>query len=115
MTQREHTPGPWAQKHRKWGDDAYRTQVFPVDDPDNTIATIHWHSVPTEKGFTTDREANARLIAAAPDMLEALRSLSDEVDRIGAALSAKGVGATSLGMKARKARAAIARATGEKP
>ena len=75
-----HTPGPWEQSHRKGCDGVYevfRTQVYPASDPDNTIATLHWHSVKTDEGFATDREANARLIAAAPDLLAALEDALD--------------------------------------
>ena len=53
------------------------------------------------------------LIASAPDLLMALEELADEADRVGSALSAKGQGATVLGMKTRKARAAIAKARGQ--
>lgn len=67
-----HTPGPWytdgpytvsAKDHRAMGQ--------------TPIATIH--------GFvgTDGREANARLIAAAPDMLAALRELIEQLEAIG--------------------------------
>lgn len=57
-----HTPGPWrthqTEASKQWyveTDDAY----------EDTIAST----------FGTDAEANARLISAAPEMLEALRGL----------------------------------------
>lgn len=55
----------------------YRTQVFPAHDEKNTIADIHWHVVKTDTGITTDREEIAHLIAAAPDLYQALA----EIDR----------------------------------
>jgi len=61
----------WTQSHREVND-GFRTQVFPTDDPDNTIATIHWHSVKTETGFRTDREKLGRRIARVPQMEAAL-------------------------------------------
>ncbi len=67
------TPGPWAQSHRKTRDGMYSTEVY--DAKGETIATLAWHVVPTENGYATDREANARLIASAPDMAEALREI----------------------------------------
>lgn len=57
-----------------------------------------------------DNEETARLIAAAPELLAALVELAEEADRLGNALSKRGQGATVLGMKCRKARAAIAKA-----
>jgi beta-xylosidase len=97
-----HTPGPWAQSHRESDDGWYRTQVYPVADPNNTIATCNWHSVRTEYGHVTDRDANARLIAAAPELMEALRALADQVEEY------------ELGNPdaLRNARAAIAKAEG---
>ena len=68
-----HTPGPWRFAHRETLGRGYSTEVF--DSEGQTIATMAWHAVPTEYGTTTDREENARLIAAAPDLLEALKSL----------------------------------------
>ena len=51
-----------------------------------------------------ENEANARLIAAAPDLLEALKEIVDAAD---------GAGWGQLDPSFKKARAAIAKATGE--
>jgi hypothetical protein len=76
-----HTPGPWAQSHRKGPDDMYRTQVY--DAAGETIANIAWYPVHTSQTTTsTNREANARLIAAAPELLDALRELFADYKRL---------------------------------
>jgi hypothetical protein len=56
---------------------------------------------PTEAdgGYGPQQEANARLISAAPELLEALQEML--------------LGADAMGWSATKARAAIAKATGE--
>ena len=96
MTQGKHTPAPWRAGASTFcrGDGEVQMRVY-TDHP------------PTEFDvFGDNLAANARLIAAAPDMLEALKSL----------VSANN---STDGMAMRKAwdnaRAAIARATGEKP
>ena len=64
----KHTPGPWSVERRSAED------VRIVDgNPNTTIATLgNW--LPE---FRAERDANARLISAAPDMFEALeRTLS---------------------------------------
>ena len=95
------TPGPWAQAHRKQRDGMFRTQVFPLYDADNPIADLCWHRVTTENGFTTDREANARLIAASPDLLEALEDMTKLAIQLGA-----------IDLEVEAALAAIAKAKG---
>ena len=49
-----HTPGPWKVNHGS---------VYTIDDK------------PITGSFATEREANARLIAAAPELLEALEDI----------------------------------------
>jgi hypothetical protein len=72
-----HTPGPWHFTANMYGIDNMR--VFGVeeinDDFTQGIANC---------GFGEGCEANARLIAAAPEMLEALKLLAEEVDDLSA-------------------------------
>lgn len=58
-------------------------------------------------------EESTRLIAAAPELLEALEELAEQAQRVGDALSRRGEGATLLGMAHLKAKRAIAKARGE--
>jgi hypothetical protein len=64
MTQSAHTPGPWNHKQR---DDHF---VIRTEDLQRIAITQY-------VGPTAE-EANARLIAAAPEMLEALRIIAIE-------------------------------------
>ena len=93
MTQGKHTPGPWQYTPTNT---EHVSHIIRASDGFG-VATA------TPQGRATAR--NARLIAAAPDMLEALKSL----------VSANN---STDGMAMRKAwdnaRAVIARATGEK-
>lgn len=69
MTQATHTPGPWKYDPK--------TGLVAHDEYDeigfSAVATIHQ---PYEA--TPERQANARLIAALPDLLEALESIVDD-------------------------------------
>jgi hypothetical protein len=95
----KHTPGPWKTVARNYpiadtGDYDGCWEVL-TGDPKKPIVQI-W-------GDSDEDEANARLIAAAPDLLEALRRLLDSGDVRDAA--EKGALAA--------ARAAIAKAEGQ--
>ena len=94
--QTKHTPGPWHIGVRTFhaGRDVYVPKGEPVAVADDAITA------------TPEAEANARLIAAAPDMLAALRELV--VNNMG---HPKGITVPQLD----KARAAIAKATGGQP
>jgi hypothetical protein len=77
----QHTPGPWNATHRKGSDGMYRTEVYSAQH--GGIATCDWTPKHCGNGVTeTYREANAQLIAAAPDMLNALRSLLRHAERM---------------------------------
>jgi hypothetical protein len=59
QTETKHTKGPWLVRERSNG--------FSVVDLSGVIATV--------SSARTRQEANARLIAASPDLLEALRAM----------------------------------------
>ena len=82
----KHTPGPWEYRGHAW--------VQTADDKKIPIANFNFYAA---------TEANARLIAAAPELLEASKEMLQLIDTI-----CRVEGAT-----VRKARAAIAKATGE--
>ena len=75
------TPGPWSQDHRRRESDGYyRTEVF--DSKSETIATLAWHAVPTDRGYTTDRGENAEFIAASRNSIkDILLELRDTRER----------------------------------
>lgn len=94
----KHTPGPW----------------FSAYD-DNGFYEIGSESVSLRLAFTygegeTD-EANARLIAAAPDLLDVVKEANAELERLN---DPRGFVSMRQMRIMEKARAAIAKATGEK-
>lgn len=102
----KHTPGPW---------EIHRTSHL-------NIYIGHSHDRPNRtpgylaevRRFTTDHEqveANARLIAAAPELLDALKALEEAARQVQCGEMDK----QSIDVERRKARAAIAKATGEQP
>lgn len=86
-----YTPGPWVVQETNF---AQQKNVYAQTDKP-PIATVY--------GSTGENEANARLIAAAPDLLAALKECITAVD------------VTMYGMAIHNARAAIAKATGDQP
>ena len=79
MSEMKHTPGPWnilrkrpmqmtGNFHQVTDDDRYPAAFIPAwDNPG-----------PGEEDGTEEALANARLIATAPELLEALKALRDE-------------------------------------
>lgn len=67
-----HTPGPWeACDPGDYGDFDGESRVILGDD--KRIAVVHW----SPRLNTAQSDANARLIAAAPDLLAALMALDE--------------------------------------
>ena len=94
----QHTPGPWTATG-----DLVQTADHEID-----IAVMIALDVGTGKGtIYSRREANARLIAAAPELLEALKRCETELRSL---WKTQGVGA--IFETAEQARAAIAKAEG---
>lgn len=75
MADSKHTPGPW-----EWlaDEDRHEADCVPVMAKDGTlqIADIFAGTVNGSDMSVDEAEANARLIAAAPDLLEALEQLA---------------------------------------
>ena len=102
----KHTPGPW---HRLPGE---ANSGHPIYENGRLVMRIVQAREPGDTTFirvalvdSDNVHADARLIAAAPDLLEALEAVTDAL----ALTHHKGETNTAV----KKARAAIARATGE--
>ena len=93
----KHTPGPWFMETWSKFNGEQVTQVSAFSEYGNRTMQAIVNS--------GNSEANARLIAAAPDLLEALKEIVSAAD---------GDGWNQLDAGLRKARAAIAKATGVK-
>ncbi|HEY4136462.1 MAG TPA: hypothetical protein VGO34_14755 [Alphaproteobacteria bacterium] len=69
----KHTPGPWAIEHKN----PFETFVRGAPNEEGSryvVAIVH-------PGHDNATEANARLIAAAPDLLDALKAVVAVADR----------------------------------
>lgn len=101
----KHTPGPWAVYYQN-GDKPYivAEQGKNLDNP--IICEMCLDVPPQIIGGVAIEDANARLVASSPDLLEAL-------DRILKAANASDSNEPLLGWVADTASAAIAKATGE--
>jgi hypothetical protein len=73
MSEAKHTPGPWLLGN-EFEDD---TELSIINDDDHRICEIG----PFLQEWTDEERANALLIAAAPEMLEALKRVAYEDDR----------------------------------
>lgn len=70
----KHTPGPWSIYHSKFGPEVRTDDV----NADQRIAVCHYATTlraDCEDMESGEHEANARLIAAAPDLLASLKEL----------------------------------------
>jgi len=108
---RKHTPGPWtysrSEQRGHWR--------FYVAQADGARYTPHYSDVATLIAETVSderrsiQEANARLIAAAPDLLEALKDVCTQLLGWGVSTDPEHPDRVAL----RNAESAIAKATGE--
>lgn len=109
----KHTPGPWSVIFYDAGDCDHHDRAGPCPGifapEEHDCAVVHWDGFKQEywvsaNGDQRQIEANARLIAAAPELLEALRALRNHC-------SGKPKPNTLLALL-EKAHAAIQKATG---
>lgn len=107
----KHTPGPWVAEMRYINDIPGNARVEVMagskheDHMNSAVASVCYSHTPC-RFYIDDKdeaEANARLIAAAPDLLEALEGFVAEF------------GDKAVNANVKKARAAIAKATGDNP
>ena len=89
-----HTPGPWGAKYIKGKNHVYGNQWNICDATGLAFAGTH-------------SRANARLIAAGPDLLSALKDLTNRLDALGIGEDER------LLDQLKAADSAIAKATGE--
>ncbi len=98
-----HTPGPW--KVTGLSRHGFYCKVRGTR-LGGKFQVAHCPFVPDSREDKVEAEANARLIAAAPHLLEALQTLADY---------AEGIGMTPTGVAFANARIAIAEATKDEP
>lgn len=104
-TKQAHTPEPWEAEVRGKRWDVYPTPRYPCQQP---VASGHARDL--GETFAGESEANARLIAAAPELLEALRAVTHQAAKeIDQSATHDGLNNCKL---LTQARAAIAKAEG---
>ena len=95
-----HTPGPWGMQEHSWSDTS-------ITDSDGCrIAKLSICDIATEETQTkleSVMDANARLIAASPELLEALEAMIQRVSDLGA---------NGFSQEVAKGKASIAKAKG---
>ena len=70
MAESKHTPGPWLVVKCDGGFRAFDTDDWTIIGQNKIVPALVWGGVAFEEG-----KANARLIAAAPDLYEALSEM----------------------------------------
>jgi len=80
MTNATHTPGPWEAADNNTG-----TGTNIRNGAGTLLAVVHSYRANPDKSYPNadTRRANARLISAAPDLLEALERAIEYVERFG--------------------------------
>lgn len=105
MSKNAHTPGPW-----KWDEDFYG--LYSENGREPVLQWEPYEGMRLEFHKEGKRDANGHLLAAAPDLLEALQELFDDYKQLTDSGDAGnwGVENTDAG---KKAIAALAKARGE--
>ena len=98
MIEVKHTKGPWATDEDDH--DAPHQNIKVKAGKHHTVCTVWIDDAPV-RDFNSAQQANARLIAAAPELLEALQEMVEIAE--------------SQGHIVKRARAAITKATETKP
>lgn len=75
MTDTKHTPGPWLAVAESAVQCGFKRHHISAKDGDCFMYVAKALDIGSSKA---EREANARLIAAAPDMLEALQNIEND-------------------------------------
>lgn len=87
-----HTPGPW-KAYQKQGTQGQGLPQWRIHGPGVTgsVATVDFDLIqPTITKQNENASSNARLIAAAPELLEALKDCIEWLDRTGESVSEGG-------------------------
>lgn len=104
----KHTPGPWRFSFKT----TKTNNIGIYDQHGSLLATVDVHQI-ANKQTMQRRSSDARLIAAAPELLEALQAIEPFLDSI--ICYASTMNEHEPNRIAHNARAAIAKATGEQP
>lgn len=106
MGKATHTPGPW--KSRDW-------RVVDSQGENGMCTTVICDTGNNAKTRTTENKANARLIAAAPELLETLHALVEQFHAYENGWMGEGIWRTRIGLPddLKRAEAAIKKAKGE--
>jgi hypothetical protein len=110
MSEPRHTPGPW-EVTGKSGDDVIIETQAEMPDPDHVYGR---NTVVGSSEWTFCRAEDARLIAAAPDLLAACRAALSQIEGMRDLWTLAGEDGNGPRLVA-QLRAAIARATEEDP
>lgn len=105
----KHTPGPWRAEQVRMGGPRNSYLAWSVQGKGGCVAEIRYTGIHPKNQICGD-EANARLIAAAPELLAALRDMVKSAEYAAMALEAPAKCAMRDNLAA--ANAAIAKATG---